>query len=123
MRELELKYNVSWRTVRKAVDSAPPRASTCSPRTRPTPSPGGRPPPSVRGPIQPAEAEALLRVWVDGGIDTRDAAQRQALEDLAAADMVARSDIIDRFHDNVLYSLRMLPEPSPPTDIPDVADY
>ncbi|WP_405591751.1 hypothetical protein [Streptomyces sp. NBC_01092] len=43
------------------------------------------PRPAVRGPIQPAEAEALLRVWVDGSIDTNDAAQRQALEDLAAA--------------------------------------
>ncbi|WP_327135414.1 hypothetical protein OG311_37455 [Streptomyces sp. NBC_01343] len=72
--------------------------------------------PAARGPIQPAEAEVLLRVWVDGGIDTTDAAQRQALEDLAAAEMVTRGDIIDRFHDNVLYSLRMLPEPPAPTD-------
>ncbi len=70
---------------------------------------------SVRGPIQPAEAEVLLGVWVDGGIDPHDVAQRQALEDLAA-EMVTRGDIIDRFHDNVLYSLRMLSEPSPPTD-------
>ncbi|MGW7018121.1 hypothetical protein ACWGGS_01955 [Streptomyces decoyicus] len=75
-----------------------------------------RPHASVRGPIQPAEAEVLLRVWVDGGIDPYDAAQRQALKDLAAAEMVTRGDIIDRFHDNVLYSLRMIPEPSPPTD-------
>lgn len=30
--------------------------------------------------------------------------------------MVTRGDIIDRFHDNVLYSLRMLSEPRPPTD-------
>ncbi|MEU5811456.1 hypothetical protein [Streptomyces sp. NPDC047718] len=60
---------------------------------------------SVRGPIQPAEAEVLLRVWVDGGIDPHDAAQRQALEDLAAAEMVIPGGIIDRFHDNVLYSL------------------
>lgn len=58
----------------------------------------------------------LLRVWVDGGIDPHDAAQRQALEDLAAAEMVTRGDIIDRFHDNVLYSLRMLPEPPVPAD-------
>ncbi|MFB0631305.1 hypothetical protein [Streptomyces sp. AB3(2024)] len=75
-----------------------------------------RPHASVRGPIQPAEAEVLLRVWVDGGIDPHDAAQRQALEDLDAAEMVIPGGIIDRFHDNVLYSLRMLPEPSPPTD-------
>ncbi|MET9694943.1 hypothetical protein ABZY81_42305 [Streptomyces sp. NPDC006514] len=74
------------------------------------------PRPDIRGPIQPAEAEVLLRVWVDGGIDTGDAAQRQALEDLAAADMVTRGDIIDRFHDNVAYSMRMLPEPPAPTD-------
>ncbi|QES51952.1 hypothetical protein DEJ50_33105 [Streptomyces venezuelae] len=70
----------------------------------------------MRGPIQPAAAEVLLRVWVDGGIDTTDAAQRQAVADLAAAEMVTRGDTIDRFHDNVLYSLQMLPEPSPPTD-------
>ncbi|MEU5149458.1 hypothetical protein [Streptomyces yangpuensis] len=69
-----------------------------------------------RVPIQPAEAEVLLRVWFDGRIDPHDAAQRQALKDLAAAEMVTRSDIVDRFHDNVLYSLRMLSEPSPPTD-------
>lgn len=72
--------------------------------------------PDIRGPIQPVEAEILLRVWVDGGVDTNNAAQRQALEDLVAADMVARGDIIDRFHDNVLYSLRMLPDSSPSTD-------
>jgi hypothetical protein len=30
--------------------------------------------------------------------------------------MVTRGDIIDRFHDNVAYSLRMLPEPPAPTD-------
>ncbi|MER6257886.1 hypothetical protein ABT224_41880 [Streptomyces sp. NPDC001584] len=71
------------------------------------------PRPSVRGCIQPVEAEALLRVWVDGGIDPHDAAQRQALEDLAAADMVTRGDIVDQLHDNVAYSLRMLSEPPP----------
>ncbi|MFG2690811.1 hypothetical protein ACGFWG_32405 [Streptomyces sp. NPDC048405] len=79
------------------------------------------PRPDIRGPIQPVEAEVLLRVWVDGGIDTADAAQRQALEDLAAADMVARGDIVDALPDNVAYSLRMLSEPSPPTDTPHVA--
>lgn len=52
-------------------------------------------------------AKVLLRVW--GGIGTGDATQCQALADLAA-------DIIDRFHDNVLYSLRMLPEPPVSTD-------
>ncbi|MER6778574.1 MULTISPECIES: hypothetical protein [unclassified Streptomyces] len=89
----------------------------CSPHTRSTPSlEGTNAHPAARGPIQPAEAEVLLRVWVDGGIDTTDAAQRQALEDLAAAEMVTRGDIIDRFHDNVLDSLRMLPEPPAPTD-------
>lgn len=37
--------------------------------------PAEEPPP--RDPrLQPAEAEVLLRVWVDGGIDTNDAAQR-----------------------------------------------
>ncbi|WP_327267142.1 hypothetical protein OG444_40135 (plasmid) [Streptomyces sp. NBC_01232] len=60
---------------------------------------------AVRGPIQPAEAEVLLRVWVDGGIDLHDAAQRQALEDLAAAEMVNPGGIVDCLHDNVLYSL------------------
>ncbi|MEU4932885.1 hypothetical protein AB0G54_41435 [Streptomyces yokosukanensis] len=35
-----------------------------------------------------------MRAWVDGGIDLGDAAQRQALGDLAAADMVTRGDII-----------------------------
>ncbi|GGU60081.1 hypothetical protein GCM10010211_26380 [Streptomyces albospinus] len=71
----------------------------------------------MRGPIQPVEAEVLLRVWVDGGIDTNDAAQRQALENLAAAaDMVTRGDIVDQLHDNVAYSLRMLSEPSPAAD-------
>lgn len=30
--------------------------------------------------------------------------------------MVTHGDIIDRFHDNVLYSLRMLPEPPVPAD-------
>lgn len=59
---------------------------------------------SVRGPIQPLEAEVLLRVWVDGGIDPGDAAQRQALEDLAAADMVTRGDSIDVLPDHVAYS-------------------
>ncbi|MFC9595995.1 hypothetical protein ACFTUC_40170 [Streptomyces sp. NPDC056944] len=57
---------------------------------------------SVRGPIQPAEAEVLLRVWGDGGIDPHDAAQSQALEDLATAEMVTRGDIIGRFHDKRL---------------------
>ena len=71
---------------------------------------------SVRGPIQPAEAEVLLRVWVDGGIDPHDAAQRQALEDLAAAEMVIPGGIIDRFHDNVLYSLLGLSMSARPTD-------
>ncbi|OEJ22481.1 hypothetical protein [Streptomyces subrutilus] len=52
----------------------------------------------------------------DGGTDPHDAAQRQALQNLAAAEMVTRGDIIDRFHDNVLYSLRMLAEPPTPTD-------
>ncbi|MFB7467080.1 hypothetical protein ACFCZ1_26895 [Streptomyces sp. NPDC056224] len=82
---------------------------------RPTPAVAIRGP-IQPSPIQPAEAEVLLHVWLDGGIDTNDAAQRQALEDLAAAEMVTRGDIIDRFHDNVLYSLRMLPEPPAPTD-------
>lgn len=77
---------------------------------------------SVRGPIQPVEAEVLLRVWVDGGIDTGDAAQRQALEDLAAADMVTRGDLSDVLPDHVAYSLRMLSEPSPLTDTAHVAD-
>ncbi|GAB2469525.1 hypothetical protein [Streptomyces incanus] len=101
----------------------PPEAYTATPRLdvlapHEADALAGRknPRPSVRGPIQPTEAEVLLRVWVDGGIDTNDAAQRQALDDLAAADMVTRGDIIDRFHDHVLYSLRMLPEPSPSTD-------
>lgn len=67
------------------------------------------------------EAEVLLRVWVDGDIDTTDAAQRQALENLAAAEMVTRGDIVDVLPDNVAYSLRMLSEPSPPTDTPHVA--
>ncbi|KMO93497.1 hypothetical protein [Streptomyces roseus] len=71
---------------------------------------------AVRGPIQPTEAEVLLRVWVDGGIDPHDAAQRQALEDLAAAEMVNPGGIVDRFHDNVLYSLLGLPASSLPTD-------
>ncbi|OSP41191.1 hypothetical protein B7767_22365 [Streptomyces sp. 13-12-16] len=74
------------------------------------------PRPDIRGPIQPVEAEVLLRVWVDGGIDTTDAAQRQALENLAAADMVTRGDITDVLDDNVAYSLRMLSELVPPTD-------
>ncbi|MFE0063216.1 hypothetical protein [Streptomyces sp. NPDC059003] len=69
--------------------------------------------PHIRGPIQPIEAEVLLRVWVDGGIDTTDAAQRQAVEDLAGAGMVTCGDIVDHLHDNVAYSLRMLPEPPP----------
>src|SRR6476660_2268178 len=41
-------------------------------------------------PVQPAEAEVLLRVFVDGGIDTQDAAQCQALEGLALAGIVHR---------------------------------
>ncbi|MEU5660505.1 hypothetical protein ABZ802_33555 [Streptomyces sp. NPDC047737] len=45
-----------------------------------------------------------------GGIDPRDATQHQPFEGLAAAEMVTPGGIIDRFHDNVLYSLRMLPE-------------
>ncbi|MFF3730825.1 hypothetical protein ACFYXM_11015 [Streptomyces sp. NPDC002476] len=101
----------------------PPEAYTAAPRldvlaAHQVDALSGRKKPhaSVRGPIQPAEAEVLLRVWVDGGIDTGDAAQRQALADLAAADMVTRGDIIDRLHDNVAYSLRMLPEPPAPTD-------
>ncbi|MFD9303245.1 hypothetical protein ACFWCB_11410 [Streptomyces sp. NPDC060048] len=40
----------------------------------------------------------------------------EAVDDVAAADMVTRGDIIDRFHDNVAYSLRMLSDPSLPTD-------
>ncbi|MFE7396412.1 hypothetical protein [Streptomyces sp. NPDC057557] len=78
---------------------------------------------SVRGPIQPVEAEVLLRVWGDGGVNTGDAAQRQALEDLVAADMVTRGDMSDVLPDRVAYSLRMLSEPSPPTDTPHVADH
>ncbi|WP_329316125.1 hypothetical protein OG723_39295 [Streptomyces sp. NBC_01278] len=46
-----------------------------------------------------------MRVWVDGGIDTADVAQRQALDG------------------NVAYSLRMLSAPSPPTDTPHVSDH
>ncbi|MFD7082978.1 hypothetical protein [Streptomyces sp. NPDC059918] len=71
---------------------------------------------AVRGPIQPAEAEVLLRVRVDGGIDPHDAAQRQAPEDLAAAEMVVPGGVIDRFHGNVLFSLLGLPASSLPTD-------
>ncbi|MFD5936468.1 hypothetical protein [Streptomyces sp. NPDC060333] len=71
---------------------------------------------AVRGPIQPAEAEVLLRVWVDGGIDPHDAAQRQALEDLVAAEMVNPGGIGDPLHDNLLYSLLGLLAPSLPTD-------
>ncbi|MFF9691384.1 hypothetical protein [Streptomyces sp. NPDC014623] len=54
---------------------------------------------SVHGLIQPVEVEAevLLRVWADGGIDPSDATQFQALEDPAAAEMVTRGDIIDGF--------------------------
>ncbi|MFC9623999.1 hypothetical protein ACFTXM_29750 [Streptomyces sp. NPDC056930] len=78
---------------------------------------------SVRGPIQPVEAEVLLRVWGDGGVNTGDAAQRQALEDLVAADMVTRGDMSDVLPDRVAYSLRMLSEPSPPTDTPIVPDH
>ncbi|GHH54755.1 hypothetical protein [Streptomyces candidus] len=99
------------------------RAGSKTPRPDQADAVTGRknPRPDIRGPIQPVEAEALLRVWVDGGIDTADAAQRQALEDLAAADMVTRGDLIDVLPDNVVYSLRMLSEPSPPTDTPHVA--
>ncbi|MFF2194255.1 hypothetical protein [Streptomyces sp. NPDC058157] len=106
-----------------ALRHVPPNAYTVTPRLdvlapHQVDALTGRknPHPEIRGPIQPAEAEVLLRVWVDGAIDTNDAAQRHALEELAAADMVTRGDIIDRFHDNVLYSLRMLPEPPVPTD-------
>ncbi|MFD7915080.1 hypothetical protein ACFV30_30885 [Streptomyces sp. NPDC059752] len=106
-----------------ALRHVPPEAYTATPRLDvldsyqvDTLTGRTRPHASVRGPIQPAEAEVLLRVWVDGGSDPHDAAQRQALEDLAAAEMVTRGDIIDRFHDNMLYSLRILSEPSPPTD-------
>ncbi|MFD7258405.1 hypothetical protein [Streptomyces sp. NPDC059874] len=102
------------------VRRVPPDAFTATPRLdmlRPDQVDGlaerKNPRPSVRGCIQPAEAEVLLRVWVDGGIDTNDAAQRQALEDLAAAEMVTRGDIVDQLHDNVAYSLRMLSEPPP----------
>ncbi|MGW5852394.1 hypothetical protein ACWFQ8_31395 [Streptomyces sp. NPDC055254] len=77
----------------------------------------------MRGPIQPVEAEVLLRFWVDGGIAPGNTAQSQALEDLAAADKVTRGDLIDVLPDQVAYSLRMLPEPSPPTDTPHVADH
>ncbi|MER8237497.1 hypothetical protein [Streptomyces sp. NPDC094049] len=106
-----------------ALRHVPPEAYTATPRLdalapHQVDALSGRrnPRPDIRGPIQPVEAEVLLRVWVDGGIDSGDAAQRQALEDLAAADMVTRGDIIDRFHDNVSYSLRMLPESPAPTD-------
>ncbi|SCF72942.1 hypothetical protein, partial [Streptomyces sp. Ncost-T10-10d] len=78
---------------------------------------------SVRDPIQPVEAEVFLRVWGDGGIDTGDAAQRQALEDLVAAGMVTRGDMSDVLPDRVAYSLRMLSEPSLPTDTPHGADH
>ncbi|WP_331719567.1 hypothetical protein [Streptomyces virginiae] len=78
---------------------------------------------SVRGPTKSSEAEALLRVWGDGGIDPHHAAQRQALEDLAATEMVTHGDILDRLQDNVLHSLRTLSESSPPTDTPHVADH
>ncbi|MFF6779016.1 hypothetical protein ACFY8W_36460 [Streptomyces sp. NPDC012637] len=113
-----------------ALRHVPPDGYTAAPRLdvlRPDQADAvtGRknPRPDIRGPIQPVEAEVLLRVWVDGGIDTGDAAQRQALEDLAAADMVTRSDLIDVLPDHVAYSLRMLSEPSPPTDTPHVADH
>lgn len=62
-------------------------------------------------------------IWADGGIDSADADQSQALEALAAAEMVTRGDLIDVHHDNVANSLRTLSEPSPPTDTPHVADY
>ncbi|MCX5115220.1 hypothetical protein OOK13_43625 [Streptomyces sp. NBC_00378] len=80
-----------------ALQHVPPKAYTVAPRLdvlapHQVDALSGRknPRPGIRGPIQPAEAEVLLRVWVDGGIDTGDAAQRQALADLAAADMVTR---------------------------------
>ncbi|WP_328406383.1 hypothetical protein OHS70_38330 (plasmid) [Streptomyces sp. NBC_00390] len=60
---------------------------------------------------------------MDGGIGPGGAAQRKAPEDLAAAAMVTRGDIIDVLPDHVAYSLRMLAEPSPPTDTPHVADH
>ncbi|MEU5811450.1 hypothetical protein [Streptomyces sp. NPDC047718] len=96
--------------------TATPRLDVLSPHQVDALTGRKNPRPDIRGPIQPAEAEVLLRVWVAGGIDPHDAAQRQALEDLAVAEMVTCGDIVDRFHDNVLYSLRMLSEPWPPTD-------
>lgn len=69
--------------------------------------------PHIRGAIQPVEAEVLLRVWVDGGIDPTDAAQRQALDALVGADMVTRGDIVDQLHDNVAYCLQMIAELPP----------
>lgn len=63
-----------------------------------------------KGPIQPEEAEVLLRVYVDGGIDTTDISQAYALKGLFLAGMVKTGDLIDRFTDDVLYSLRLLRE-------------
>ncbi|MGW2090136.1 hypothetical protein [Streptomyces sp. NPDC001880] len=82
-----------------------------------------RRPDTLRGRCWEMDHKQNLRVRADGGIDTTDAAQRESLEDLAAAEMVTRGDTIDVLPDNVAYSLRMLSEPSPPTDTPHVADH
>ncbi|MGW9068567.1 hypothetical protein ACWGQT_03860 [Streptomyces yangpuensis] len=82
---------------------------------RSTPSPHKNPPRDPR-PHSARRGGGLSPVWANGGIDTSDAVQRQAFKNLAAADMATRGDIIDRFHDNVLYSFQMLSEPSTPTD-------
>ncbi|MEU2674828.1 hypothetical protein ABZ622_39580 [Streptomyces sp. NPDC007164] len=69
------------------------------------------PRPDIRGPIQPAEAEVLLRVSMAASTPAMPGPRRSR-----GRDMVTRGDIIDRFHDNVLYNLRMLSEPPAPTD-------
>lgn len=47
---------------------------------------------------------------------TNGCTRRPAAESSAAAEIVTRGAILDRLHDNVSYSLRMLPEPPAPTD-------
>jgi len=66
-----------------------PRAWTSFAPDQATPSPNaGTSSSTAAAPSNPVKAKVLLRVWADGGIDTGDAAQRQAFDALAGADMV-----------------------------------
>ncbi|MFH9044893.1 integrase core domain-containing protein [Streptomyces sp. NPDC017966] len=101
------RYNTRRRHSRLGHRS-PIAYETASRTTSTTLAPAAQPVSRIRGQGPP-------HAYVHGPI--------QPVEDLAATDMAARGDTSDVLTDHVACSLRMLSEPSPPTDTPHVAGH